>query len=69
MESFLNRFEAPKLVDKLDAKLQKKIGEEVVIELFKFWTDFLFNGLHEVELFTQLTDNSPPETPEIENCV
>ena len=36
MESFLNRFEAPKLVEKLEAKLQKKIGEEVVIELFKF---------------------------------
>ena len=35
-ESFLRRFEAPKLVEKLEAKLQKKIGEEVVIELFKF---------------------------------
>jgi len=39
VESYLNkwsRFEAPKLVEKLEAKLQKKIGEEVVIELFKF---------------------------------
>ena len=34
--SFANRFEAPKLVEKLEAKLQKKIGDEVVIELFKF---------------------------------
>ena len=36
MENFVNRFQAPKLVEKLEAKLQKKIGEEVVIELFKF---------------------------------
>ena len=36
VESFHDRFEAPKLVEKLEAKLQKKIGEEVVIELFKF---------------------------------
>ena len=31
-----NRFEAPKLVDKLETELQKKIGEEVVIELMSF---------------------------------
>ena len=39
VESYMNkwtRFEAPKLVDKLEAKLQKKIGEEVVIELISF---------------------------------
>ena len=39
VESYMNkwtRFEAPKLVDKLEAKLQKKIGEEVVIELMSF---------------------------------
>ena len=39
VESYMNkwtRFEAPKLVDKLETKLQKKIGEEVVIELMSF---------------------------------
>jgi len=37
-ERYLNKwsqFEAPKLVAKLEAKVQKKIGEEVVIEIFK----------------------------------
>ena len=37
-EGYLNKwsqFEAPKLVAKLEAKVQKKIGEEVIIELFK----------------------------------
>jgi len=30
------RFEAPKLIEKLESKLQKKIGDEVVIKLIEF---------------------------------